>query len=79
MSEATAVPEGSMTPQSLLAQMERLLAALDADLGRLDTDHRSEQRSDHRSEHRSDDPAAPGAVPTSADAGERQGRQQDQE
>jgi len=75
MSEATAVPEGSMTPQSLLAQMERLLAALDADLGRLDTDHRSE----HRSEHRSDDPAAPGAVPTSADAGERQGRQQDQE
>jgi hypothetical protein len=71
MSEATAVPEGSMTPQSLLAQMERLLAALDADLGRLDTDHRSE--------HRSDDPAAPGAVPTSADAGERQGRQQDQE
>ncbi len=38
MSEATAVPEGSTPPQSLLAQMERLLAALDADLGRLDAD-----------------------------------------
>lgn len=77
MSEATAVPEGSMTPQSLLAQMERLLAALDADLGRLDTDHRT----DHRTDRRSDDPADPTATapPPRADAGQRQGRQQDQE
>jgi len=38
MSEATAVPEGFMPPQNLLAQMERLLAALDADLDRLDAE-----------------------------------------
>lgn len=44
MSEATAVPEGSTPPQNLLAQMERLLAALDADLGQLDADLQADPR-----------------------------------
>lgn len=45
MSEASVVPEGQSTsspasaaPQSLLAQMEQMLAALNADLVRLDAD-----------------------------------------
>ena len=50
MSEATAVPEGSLPPQNLLAQMERLLAALDADLGRLGAD----LQADHQPERQQD-------------------------
>ena len=45
MSEASVVPEGpsagspaSAAPQNLLAQMEQMLAALSADLVRLDAD-----------------------------------------
>ena len=67
MSEATAVPGGSTPPQNLLAQMEQLLAALDADLGQLDAEFQPPR-------------ADTGEADTGeTDAGETDGRKQPEE